>query len=412
MSKNRVYFPNLNAVRFIAALLVIVHHLELIKSWFGQPNIYSTSFVGGAFGRLGIILFFVLSGFLITYLLLEEFQNTDRISIKNFYIRRILRIWPLYYLIVLLGLFVFPHIAFLHVPEHTEYVGDDIVPKTIMFMTFFSNLAYTLYTHVPFAEQSWSVGVEEQFYLIWPLLVVMVIRVKRMIPMLLSVIGIYLSFKVLAIYMHYHSAPDSSAWENFYQFWTHFSVDCMAIGGIAAYILFHKKDKILNILYNKYLQIALYGFMAVATIKGIAFYEFTNETYAVCFAIIILNLASNPNSVINMEYKPLNYLGKISYGLYMYHNIFLVFSLKLILVLGLADLSTISGNVLYYTMSLTFTIIVSSLSYEYFEKWFIKSKNKYSTVISGDNVEDDSQNQDERRSQPHSKTPLPLPQTV
>ena len=112
MSDSRVYFPNLNGVRFLAALVVIIHHVEMGKFWFGQPNIYDKSFVGGVFGQLGIIMFFVLSGFLITYLLLEEHRKTGTISIKDFYIRRMLRIWPVYYLIVILGFFVFPQISF------------------------------------------------------------------------------------------------------------------------------------------------------------------------------------------------------------------------------------------------------------------------------------------------------------
>ena len=90
---DRLYFPNLNGLRFIAALLVIVHHIEQLKYIYGLPNNFSSSFVQ-IIGELGVILFFVLSGFLITYLLLEEEKRTTTIAVKNFYLRRVLRIWP------------------------------------------------------------------------------------------------------------------------------------------------------------------------------------------------------------------------------------------------------------------------------------------------------------------------------
>jgi peptidoglycan/LPS O-acetylase OafA/YrhL len=103
-----VYFENLNAIRFIAASLVVFHHIEQIKAIFGLPNFWNNE-VFFIIGKLGVILFFVLSGFLISYLLYKEKELTNTIGIKNFYVRRILRIWPLYFLIILLALFLFPH---------------------------------------------------------------------------------------------------------------------------------------------------------------------------------------------------------------------------------------------------------------------------------------------------------------
>src|SRR5262245_59932952 len=97
---DRVYFPNLNGLRFIAALAVIIHHIEQQKADFCLPNSFGAAPIQ-LFGELGVVLFFVLSGFLLTYLLLEEEKTTATIGIRNFYIRRILRIWPLYFLIII-----------------------------------------------------------------------------------------------------------------------------------------------------------------------------------------------------------------------------------------------------------------------------------------------------------------------
>lgn len=384
MSNIRVYFPNLNSIRFVAALAVMIHHIELTKYWFGQPNIYTSSFVGGVFGQLGIILFFVLSGFLITYLLLAEQQATDSISIKNFYIRRILRIWPLYYFIVILGLFILPHIKAMVVPGYTEEIHNHFLAKTLMFLSFIPDVAYAMYKHVPYAEQAWSVGVEEQFYVIWPLLIALVVRQKKTLNMLIGVIGFYTAIKIISIVLN-NKYDSNIAINEFYQFWQNFSIDCMAIGGIGAYLLFYKKEKVLKVLYNKYLQIALYAIVFVITIKGLDIPYFTYQLYSLIFVVLILNLASNPKSVLNLEYKPLNYLGKISYGLYMYHNIVLAACLKFLLYEGIT-LNSIWGNVLYYAVAITVTVIIASLSYKYFEKWFITAKVKYSKIVSGDNA--------------------------
>ncbi len=384
MSNIRVYFPNLNSIRFVAALAVMIHHIELTKYWFGQPNIYTTSFVGGVFGQLGIILFFVLSGFLITYLLLAEQQATNTISIKNFYIRRILRIWPLYYFIVILGLFILPQIKGMAVPGYTEEIHDHFLAKTLMFLSFVPDVAYAMYKHVPYAEQAWSVGVEEQFYVIWPLLIALVVRKKKTLSMLVGVIVFYTAIKMASIILtskYEHNVGISE----FYQFWQNFCIDCMAIGGIGAYLLFYKKEKVLNILYNKYLQIALYVIVTIITIRGFAIPYFTYQLYALIFVVLILNLASNPKSIITLEYKPLNYLGKISYGLYMYHNIVLAACLKFLINEGIT-LNSVWGNILYYIVAITVTVAIASLSYEYFEKWFIKTKVKYSKIVSGDNA--------------------------
>lgn len=384
MSNIRVYFPNLNSIRFVAALAVMIHHIELTKYWFGQPNIYTSSFVGGVFGQLGIILFFVLSGFLITYLLLAEQQATDSISIKNFYIRRILRIWPLYYFIVILGLFILPHIKAMAVPGYTEEIHNHFLAKTLMFLSFIPDVAYAVYKHVPYAEQAWSVGVEEQFYVIWPLLIALVVRQKKTLNMLIGVIGFYTAIKIISIVLN-NKYESNVAISDFYQFWQNFCIDCMAIGGIGAYLLFYKKEKVLKVLYNRYLQIALYLIVFIITIKGFAIPYFTYQLYSLIFVVLILNLASNPKSVLNLEYKPLNYLGKISYGLYMYHNIVLAACLKFLLYEGIT-LNSLWGNVLYYAVAITVTIIIASLSYEYFEKWFITAKVKYSKIVSGDNA--------------------------
>lgn len=384
-ANNRVYFPNLNGVRFLAALVVIIHHVEMTKHWFGLPNIYTNSFVGGIFGQLGIILFFVLSGFLITYLLLEEQRRSGTISIKDFYIRRILRIWPVYYLVVLLSLFVFPGISFLDIPGFTEHMPEGFLYKCIAYLTFLPNVAYAVYEHIPYATQTWSVGVEEQFYLIWPVLMHWALKKKKVMPMLLGTIAVYLAIKT-AFVVNYIQSPGDVVAEKAWLFVDHFSIDCMAIGGIGAYLLFYNKKKALNILFNKYLQAALYIILAIITVKGWVLPWYNKEWYALIFMVLVLNLAANNKSLVTLEFKPLNYLGKISYGLYMYHNLVLTVVLKIIMMYNLADLGNAWVNIAFHIVALALTVVVSGVSYEYFEKWFLAAKTRYAKVQSGDKI--------------------------
>src|SRR5436853_5700667 len=117
-----VYFPGLYGLRFFAAMMVIVSHVELFKDYHGLPNAYASNLAVYELGRMGVTLFFVLSGFLISYLLLAEKQATGTISVGRFYIRRILRIWPLYYLLVAVTFLVLPSLGFFSVPKYSALV--------------------------------------------------------------------------------------------------------------------------------------------------------------------------------------------------------------------------------------------------------------------------------------------------
>lgn len=118
-TSNHVYFPNLDGIRFIAAFMVIVHHIEQLRCYFGLQNNWDSEIIK-SLGMLGVILFLVLSGFLISYLLFKEQDATCDIGIKKFYLRRILRIWPLYFFVIGLALFVLPYITFLIYPGACE----------------------------------------------------------------------------------------------------------------------------------------------------------------------------------------------------------------------------------------------------------------------------------------------------
>ena len=371
----KIHFPGLNGVRFIAALLVIIDHTELFKSYLGMPTLWANSY-SAYLGAFGVSIFFVLSGFLITYLLLEE-QKEAPIQIKHFYIRRVLRIWPLYYLIVVLGFFIVPHIGFLQVPTYSAGMGDSL-GRFLLFAGLSANVAFVYLPTVAFANILWSVAVEEQFYLIWP----HVVKFKRTLLwiMLLLLVG-YLALKFFA------GEVDSKFEELVIR--TRFS--SMIIGGIGAYLLFHQSS-ILNFVYNRFLQLGLIGLFVLLLSNTLEFKSFAwiqDELISLVLCGLIINIASNRQSLVHLENPVFSYFGKLSYGLYVYHLFAVVLTLKLLPeFLPLKVLPIWVAYTLTLGSILLLTTGISHLSYVYFESYFLRKKARFSTVISGDLVKE------------------------
>ena len=372
MEKQKIYFPNLNGLRFIAAFLVIIHHIEQFKSISNIENYSGEIPFIGIIGKLGVVLFFVLSGFLITYLLLTEEHSFKKISIRKFYVRRMLRIWPLYFLIIILAFFVLPNISIFTLPGFgKDVIYSNLLLKLFLYAIFFPNLVLSLLGIVPYASHTWSIGTEEQYYLVWP--IILKYFKKYRIILMLFIVFSYLAFgKILSA--HY---SDILPYKNVIKaFWSSFNIDCMAIGGIFAILLF-QKNKFLKLIQNNtvfYLTITLVIFLML---KGIHIPYIHYEFYSVLFGIIILNFASNDKIKISLENRLFNYLGNISYGLYMYHPIGIVLAIAISISIGLTT------NWLIYPLSFTLTIIIAGLSYKYFESFFLKFKDKFSIVLSG-----------------------------
>ncbi len=372
MSSDKIYFPNLNGLRFIAAALVIIHHTEQIKAVSNMENYWLKIPFINVVGHLGVVLFFVLSGFLITYLLLAEEHQFSSISIKKFYFRRILRIWPLYFLVISLAFFVFPHFSFFEFPGvGKDLIYKDIYLKLLLYIFFLSNLVLALLYVVPYAAHTWSIGTEEQFYLIWPV-VINYFKKNRILVMFI----IILFYVLVKLFLNSHFSNILPFKGTIREFWSSFSIDCMAIGGIFGIVLF-RRMRILFFLQNNYffyitfvLSIALISF-------GFELNEFQNEFYSILFGIIILNLASNDRIIISLENRIFIYLGNISYGLYMFHPVGIKISLFLAIYFGVVS------NWLIYPVSIGITILISGFSYKFFESFFLRYKYKFSNVISG-----------------------------
>lgn len=376
MHATKIYFPNLNGLRFFAALLVILHHTEQMKWEWGFPSFWLVHPFFGFAGKLGVFFFFVLSGFLITYLLLAEEKEMKRISIGKFYVRRILRIWPLYFLVILFAFALWPHIPALEAPGiSTEYIYQDWLIKLGLFVFFLPNLALALFGSVPYAAHTWSIGTEEQFYLVWPVL--LNFFRKNRLQLMGIVILLYLLVSALLMWPGSDFIPYKKVIK---AFWSSFHIDCMAIGGFFAVLLF-QQHALVKWLTNRYLFYGVLLLVAGLLIRGVFIPYFTPEFYALLMGILILNFAVNKKGMISLENPVLHYLGRISYGLYMFHPVGVAFAL---FICRRLDVKT---NWMIYPLVLLITIILAGFSWRYYEQFFLKRKPAFSPVATGDKRE-------------------------
>lgn len=351
MNQSKVYFPNLNGLRFLAALSVMIYHF------------YGMSVLNG---HLGVVLFFVLSGFLITYLLFVEKERTQKIDFKKFYWRRILRIWPLYFLILFLG------IAFVFFDDE---IANSTISNSTYYLLFIPNLAFVLGTTLPIAGILWSVGSEEQFYLVWPWLlhkfsVRNIILVFILIILFFSVVPHAIDYLNNRMYQNEKNVLYYSS-----RMLLRMSFNSMATGGILAFLLYFKSSS-LKILFNPFLQIANALILTYCWVNNVHFF-FNDQIYAIMFGLIIIYLGGYEKSPKLFENKPFNYLGKISYGLYVYHLV----AIKLMqYVLGKLNWN-IESAILQFSSMCILTVILSTISYELIEMPFLRIKRKSYTII-------------------------------
>jgi len=373
MYKNIHYFNSLNGLRFFAAFLVVIHHSETIRLSYNMFNLKQFSLFNN--GGLAVSFFFVLSGFLITYLLLKEKSNTKQISIKKFYLRRILRIWPLYYLLVFIGTVVLPAILFYVSSEVSiPYSFSDVILYYIFFTPFMVNIFYGHH----FLEPLWSIGVEEVFYLIWAPLI------KIFKSRSLTVILLVLILKVITMILMFLFFKNSIL----YQVLSYLKFESMAIGALGAYLVFNSKKEISSFLiFSKTAQIIIFTFLILrlTTFKyflvegGWMSFCFNTPLFSsiildFIFLWLILNLSLNKNHIINFNNSILNFLGDISYGIYMYHML-IIFSVVLLFSNFLNTISGVYSTLLFYLITTILVLFVSYLSKILFEDKFLRLKN-------------------------------------
>lgn len=238
------------------------------------------------------------------------------------------------------------------------------------------NIVMDFLGFIPYAAHSWTIGAEEQFYFLWPLLFK---KVKNKIMIFAGVLIIY-----LAVYYFLRYFPNENKYSKIgFLIWSRYPISCMAIGGLYAYLAFIKNaatEKIKRILFTVWVQLTMVGLLFTLAFTAYYFKFFNNEIYAILLGYQVCNLAVNPKPIFSLESKLLSYLGKISYGIYMFHPLAIVCAIKLCLLLQ------VTYSFLLYPLSVIIAIALSAVSYRILEKYFIRKKTRYSAIISGDNV--------------------------
>lgn len=376
-----IYFPGLHALRFLAAFCVLFGHIELLKKYMDLPHHYDIPLIKEA-GRIAVSLFFVLSGFLISYLLFEEKKQERTIQVKKFYLRRILRIWPLYFLLVALAFFVLPHCGWFQFGDAAWQ--NNFWKSFLLFLCFLPQLALSKYAPVPYGEPAWSIGVEEQFYLFWPLIIK---YSKRVFPWVLG-ISLLLVFCRNFFWQQYLS---ETAFLNkntngvLYGFFYLNRLECMLIGAGFAYILHKKIESVLQLCYHPLLRIGVYSAFTVLIIYTKSPLH-NHIIHALVFGLIILNLSSNPKPFLHLEHPLLHKLGKVSYGIYMLHEIAIVGCIQGLIALGISPDQNIFQLILYIAAP-AFSIGIALLSYRLIEKPFLTLKSKHQIVNTSDSLQ-------------------------
>lgn len=371
--KKKIYFENLDGLRFLCFLSVFFFHsFHTEYAYIKDSKTYhfvKRDLFGN--GSLGVNFFFVLSGFLITFLLIEEKKLNGQVNLKNFWIRRILRIWPLFYFCVFFGFVIFPFLKqlFGQVPNETA--------NPFYYLTFINNFDF-IKKGLPDASVLgvlWSIAVEEQFYLIWPIILFLFPIKKLWIPFAV-IMGINLVFR--ACYNNYEM----------HEFHTISCIGDMTIGAIGAWLINMShtfKDKIINLskmeISGIYLVfIVIFFFRDELFIVNPTIRIFERAFIALCILLIILEQTFARNSFFKMSnFKTVSKLGVITYGLYCLHFIGILLAIT---ITKKAGINTSIWQVFFIDtpLALFFSIIICKLSYKYYETPFLKLKERFAFI--------------------------------
>lgn len=365
MNTNKaIYFPGLNGIRAFAALMVVFAHVSNRMPFFNLKSVFREDIASHA-----VTIFFTLSGFLITFLLIAEKEQTGTIDIRKFYIRRILRIWPLYYVYLLLAIIAsgfkvdWPIVFYLFIIANLRVSLQGI-------LNIFPGSSHLL----SMIGHYWSLGVEEQFYSFWP----WVVRKSKKLWLILVILPV--AFVFIKAGLRLANAP-----YGLITFFNYTRFGCMAFGGLGAYLYFYHQDR-LGFFKNRLLELLTYLFFATVLIGRFHITSIIDHEIVAFFTLVIIyNQIANSKVLFSLENKVLDFLGKISFGIYVYHPL-IIFLLSLVFADKLNEFPLMK-TILIFVMVIIFTVLSAHLSYQYFEQRFLKIKIKYTTVKSAANKE-------------------------
>lgn len=327
--------------------------------------------VHGSYGYLGggiprVDLFYIMSGFLITYLLFNEYNSTGTIAIKQFFGRRALRIIPALLVCLVISNLVWPY---------TEvHVKDQVIP-TLSSLFFFNNL---IEDHVlGNMNHLWSLSVEEHFYLIWPavtLFILVKLSNERRVAFLFALLVAVEIFRIIA-FQHADEWRWGIFWIDPYGF-TLCRIDCILIGALMFFVLYTEKynyGSLKSGRYDNLIMIVLAVIVMVAALSvKLVDPRWLNGGFMIsnilCATLVILAIR-NPNHPV-LASKYLVWIGKRSYGIYLYH-------MSIFLFLENFRVHHSYSNLFLITfLRFAISIALAALSYQYIERPILESRKK------------------------------------
>lgn len=375
----KIFFPNLDGLRFIAFMFVFCEHvvwsvikgLDIPKGSFLDHVLYNLFCNGG----MGVSIFFVLSGFLITYLILKEIEMKGSVDVKAFYARRFLRIWPLYYAVLIFVFFLFPYV------QHLLQIYQETCARPIYYFTFLSNfdlihIARNCYDQgTPQSGVTWSVAIEEQFYLVWPL-------IFYFLPRQLYKYVFFLVILISLVFRVYHHADPSLIY-----FHTLGVVGDLAAGALLAYYSLTSErllDFFKKLKNRSALAIYLLGIITIL-MSGFfitnPYYNALSRYVNVLFFVFVIG-HQNFGRESRLKISRVSFIsnwGKYTYGMYLLHPIAYIFGVILFKRIYAGEemfLTDLTEAILI----LVITMLLSYFSYKYYESFFLKLKERFSYI--------------------------------
>ena len=367
MGQNRAYFGNLDGLRFIGFLFIFFAHAFISNSEDTKAEGLFRAFESLDYlGFAGLDFFFVLSAFLITYTLLEEKHKAGNILYGRYFLRRSLRIWPLYFLIVGMGFGAKYIVGYFGIEAET-------LPPLWSFLTFTLNfhIASNGFDFLFFMVFLWSISVEEQFYIVWGF-------VMKFLSQHIVKIGLLLILG--SLFFRWYFLEDSGQ----LMFNTLGALANFGVGAILAYAGFHRTELFETL---KELRRSTWLLVYLLLIANLFFYNslydkklgiiFERTFFAILFGLVVFEQAYAEDPLLKFgKWKWLRYLGNISYGLYMFHGIVITLFLKAGYWFG--DEESLLTAILWRPLTiLAITILLSVVSYEFFEKKVLNLKKRF-----------------------------------
>lgn len=334
----------LDEIRSIACLLVLIGHINHVLSRNFDLGINWKPFHSD---KEGVTIFFVLSGFIITYRILSHYihiKNGFWLFVKN----RMLRIMPLYFIYLFI-------VSFAILLYNTEYFE---IEKFVYYIFLIPNI---LESGLPYLHHYWSLGVEEQFYFTYPFLLFFIAKY----PLRVQLAVLILAYVVLQSIRMYWIFSDSVSKSTITEFGFHFIVT----GCIGGFIFSRNMKNFTSFLQHKFIQITAIFLLLLLLILYYSDLLIIHDIIGLSTLVLILGLVGSTNQAFKTTNNTLRYLGKISYSVYVWHPLVIAVCIKSY-VFFFGKMHNFFEAAIFYTAVITFTIFISHLSYKFIESYF------------------------------------------